>query len=161
MVKRILVALDGSEFAEAALDHAVAVATTFGAEIVLLRVVPAPSGMSREALASSQSRMATAEAEAYLKRIAAGLPQGGPPVERLVSVGWASDEILEAARRVDADFILLTSHGEGGHDRFETGGTMRLVLDAARASVMVIRAGHAIGMREGSGHYRRILAPGE
>ena len=159
MVKRILVPLDGSELAEAALDHAVSVATTFGAEIVLLRVVPAPSGMSRDALASSQSRMATAEAEAYLNRVSSALPPGGPPVETLVSVGWASDEILDAARRVDADFILLTSHGEGGHDRFETGGTMRLVLDAARASVMVIRAGHPRRTQEGIGHYRRILAP--
>ena len=40
MYKKILVAFDGSEASKHALDHAVNIAEPFGAEIVVLSVVP-------------------------------------------------------------------------------------------------------------------------
>ena len=42
MYKRILVPLDGSPLAEAALSHAEGLAQQFGSEVVLLRVVVSP-----------------------------------------------------------------------------------------------------------------------
>ena len=137
MIERILVPLDGSAFAEAALPQAVALADAFAAEIVLLRVVgPAPGDAPR---ANFAWRLLRAEAEAYLEEIADRLGAGERDVRVQVTQGDPADEILEFSRIEQIDLIILSLHGHGRDTSCAGGGTAHRVRSAATVSLLVIR----------------------
>jgi len=141
MLKRIMVALDGSTLAEQTLPYASALARAFGAEVVLLRVVETPSGAaSRAALDSFDWRMERTEAVAYLEDIKALLKEEGLDVDIDVTAGRACEEILEMARARDVDALVLASHGAGGLSEFRMASTAQKVVFAAERSVLIVPA---------------------
>jgi len=73
MYKRILLPLDGSDLAEQALPHAIALAERFHSELVLLRVlIPLPrSPTTTEAALLRATEEAMIFAREYLDRVAA------------------------------------------------------------------------------------------
>ena len=139
MFKHILVPLDGSKLAEAALPVAASLAQTLKAPVTLLHVIEqdAPDEVHRDRHLTD-----SAEAEAYLAETAA---HSFPPK---VKVDWhvhtaavadvARSIVDHSADEFQPDLILLCAHGNSGmHDLFfgniaqqvaATGGTPVLLV---------------------------------
>ena len=125
MMTRILVPLDGSEEAKAALPYAMALATP-GTEILLLTVVPGDDGADA--------------ARAALEQAAQPMRAAGHTVQTEVGVGDPAGRILESAANTGADTIVMASRGRGAVGRLIHGSVADRVAHEARVPVMVIRA---------------------
>jgi nucleotide-binding universal stress UspA family protein len=130
----VLVPLDGSGFAELALQVATGLTEVAGGRIRLLQTVPA--GDPRSDPTDAEHR-AGRDAAQYLQHVAerlAGL--GLKAVETAVWRGGAASAIIEAAR--DADLIVMTVHGaEHGHPVLSR--VTRAVLRGTRVPVLLVR----------------------
>jgi nucleotide-binding universal stress UspA family protein len=120
----ILVPLDGSEEARAALPYAMALATP-GTEILLLTVVPAEAGV--------------AAAQAALEPVARRLRTAGHAVQTEIAVGDPAERILDTAARSGAGMIVMASHGRGAVGRLIYGSVADRVAREATVPTMVVR----------------------
>ena len=139
-MKRILVGLDSSDRARPVLTAAIDLATRTGAKLVLLRAVGVPVELPVEAYrlsASSLAEVLQQEAERDLRELAGTVPAGLVETVR-VGVGPAWQVLCEAAKEIDADLIVIGSHGFGMLDRF-LGTTAARVVNHADRSVLVVR----------------------
>ncbi len=141
---RIVVPLDGSESAEAALEPARVMARTFGATLTLLRVVPAPmeltsvSGVPGVRVEGEGHRTRTAEASSYLDGVAAGF--GDPRPETLVvEHRGAAEGVIAGVQRAEGDLVVLSTHGRGGLARAVLGSVADKVIRGSVQPVLAIR----------------------
>ncbi len=133
-MKRILVPLDGSDFAEAALGSAVPLARRHGAEIHLLSVVsnvpPAPMAFGDETFLMGWINEEQARVRGYVEGVAektANLLED-LRVAAHVGVGRVSTTISDTARDLAADLVVLTTHGRGAFQRAWLGSTADQLL---------------------------------
>jgi nucleotide-binding universal stress UspA family protein len=146
MLTHILIALDGSPLAESALEEARRVLSP-GAYITLLMVIPKP-GMAiydfelTGALAPTyESRLAEVltRARNYLQNIAAPLELDG---YRVSSVAQFGDDpavaITNTAKEVQADAIIMSTHGRSGISRWVFGSITGNVLSITTCPVLVV-----------------------
>ena len=138
-IEKILVPLDGSDLAEAALETAINIlkeqpATT----LVLLRATESPR--PPEAESPAEQARAVHEAESYLNGVAAGLRECGiTRVKTTVWSGPAAPTIVEAAEVEKADLIVLCSHGRGGVGPLIFGSVAESVLHGTRTPILLVR----------------------
>jgi nucleotide-binding universal stress UspA family protein len=120
VITNVLVALDTSPRAPKVLDAAVELARTFGARMRLFRGVELPPDIPPAAATHGDPvpphviAVVTAELRALERRVE------GPGVvfgEPIVRVGRPWRTILEVARELDVDLIVVGSHGFHGWDR--------------------------------------------
>ncbi len=145
MFKRILVTLDGSDFAERALDPAFQIAKICQAEVVLLRVL-APDAIALSAGAGPQyldlynmrEDAERSESEAYLRAIRAEWKAAGVTVETRVALGAPPEMILRTAAGSGADLIVMSTHGRSGLDRFLYGSVAEAVLRGTQLPLLLI-----------------------
>jgi nucleotide-binding universal stress UspA family protein len=146
--RKLLVALDGSEFAERVLPYAQALANDFGGQILLLSVPEVPETWKYGAMGEAVAKL-RAETEGamrqYLEGIAIPLRQAGAQVETMVTGSGPARTIVAVAKSEGADLIMLATHGRGGMDRLFMGSVADRVLQNTRQSVFLvpIRAMHA------------------
>jgi nucleotide-binding universal stress UspA family protein len=140
-IKKILVPLDGSVVAEAALAPAVETARDKGASLVLVRAAEAYTviGDPTEAQVA-----AVREAEEYLAGVRARVLRGGVrDVDVTVWYGPAAEAIAEAATYRKADLIVMSSHGRSGLGRLVLGSVAETVLRTTTIPILLIRPGGA------------------
>lgn len=146
MFKHLLVPLDGSGFAEAALPPALELAAQFDSDITLLRVVTPPrrgeGAMSPES-ADFMIKLRDdlyREAIDYLQQQKGSLRQQNFKVHYLVAESEdIAAEILSAVRGSDADTVVMCTHGRGGLSRWLFGSVATRVLQSANVPVLVVR----------------------
>jgi nucleotide-binding universal stress UspA family protein len=133
-VQNLLVPLDGSPYAEAALAPALTLGRSAGAVCTLLRVVgheadgPEGPGQLRE------------EARAYLEGLAGRLREQGHQVRtRLHTHRSPAAAILEEAACGPYDLVALATHGRGGLARLLLGSVADKVIRGATIPVLVCR----------------------
>jgi nucleotide-binding universal stress UspA family protein len=136
--ERILVPLDGSAAAEAALAFAELIPSR---TVRLLTVEPDAAGPM---LASAPEVEAWREArrvegQAYLERAGEGLRRQGREVETEVAFGDPAEQIVGAAAAVD--LVMMGSHGRGAGGRVAYGSVADRVARHAPAPVLVVRGG--------------------
>jgi nucleotide-binding universal stress UspA family protein len=142
-VKRILVGLDGSPRAPGVLAAAVAIGQAQGARVVLLRSVGLPPDVPQDFWKTTEEPLLDLlqrRAKEYLKEEVAKVPPevfGG--VEIAVGVPWQA--VCEMARTLEADLVVIGSHGYAGFDRL-LGTTAAKVVNHAHCSVLVVREPH-------------------
>ncbi|MBC7286588.1 MAG: universal stress protein [Armatimonadetes bacterium] len=138
MYRRLLVPLDGSELAEIALTHAESLAKAFGAEIVLVRVVPLPPARVAcpSPIASVEAEFA--EAKEYLSSVANRLQQNGILARTSVRQGDVAEEIIQEADSQDCDLIVMSTHGRSGIARWVYGSVADRVLRYGMQAVPAI-----------------------
>ncbi len=142
--RHILVPLDGSQIAAAALPYAVAVARAASARISLLAVVESspthiglPSAVGRE----GDERHVT-ESTAYLESVAAPLRAAGLAVTTVVRHGNPAEEILAEAEAEDGSLVVMATHGRTGLDRARAGSVARHVMRHAVVPTLVVPPGN-------------------
>lgn len=140
---RVLVCLDLSPGSEMSLPYVLGVAKTFGSAVTLVHVMelhrlahsgPQPS----DVLGWEISRQ---EASAYLERLQKETTEAlGRPTQARLEQGQPAERIVELAREIGADLIVLSSHGEGAGTASNLGSTAQHVLAIARSSVFIVHA---------------------
>lgn len=146
MFEKILVPLDGSEFAECALEPGFGLARKFGSEVILLRVavpeellVGLPSLVpSFRELRSAENHRDREEAEAYLYGIKMQWLGAGVPVRTEAISGTPPELIVDQAKAAGAGLIVMCTHGRTGFSRLIYGSVAEAVLRGARIPVMLI-----------------------
>jgi nucleotide-binding universal stress UspA family protein len=139
-MKRILVGLDNSPRASSVLDAALVVARAFGAKLHLFRAVGLSPDIPAEAYSAAPDLVVqrmiergTRELEDFAGRVPPDL-LGGTSAH----IGTPWQAICDAAKEVDAELILIGSHGYTGLDRL-LGTTAAKVVNHADRSVLVVR----------------------
>jgi nucleotide-binding universal stress UspA family protein len=147
----ILVPLDGSPLAEAALASALPLTEAFAAKIHLLRVAEPPTyPMYGDGYAyiPYDEDADLAEARAYIEDQAAALRGRGLEVSATVLVGTAGRTIEAFARDQDVDLIAMATHGLGGLGRLVLGSVATDVLRRGIAPMLLVRSAGAADQAE-------------
>jgi nucleotide-binding universal stress UspA family protein len=131
-LRRILVPLDGSDFARQALPVALDLATAAAAEVILLSAVEPPA-QSPGALIVMRN-----EAAQELQRVAIGCA-AQTAVRTEVVVGYPAEAIVDEAARIEADLIVMATHGRGGIRRWALGSIADKVLHATSTPLLLVR----------------------
>jgi nucleotide-binding universal stress UspA family protein len=157
MAKKILIGLDGSSLAEAALPYVDLFARASHASVVLVRVVqidempsetpeepvpdqalpttPSGRGFSSDI---AQGQRAQSEAEHYLHAIVEQMGKNGVVAEAVVAVGDPATVLLEEAQLGDAEMIFLSTHGRSGLGRWIYGSVADAVMRRANVPVLLV-----------------------
>lgn len=163
MYKRVLVTLDGSTTSEAVLPAAQEFCRATGAEATLLMVAaaphsvvdtprplvtagaPAPGGVvpvpgARTIETRGQAiDVAREDVGRYLDSKAALLAAEGVTVHTHVAFGEPVEEILAHVREVDADLIMMATHGHTGLGQVVFGSVASRVLGSGVRPVLLVR----------------------
>jgi nucleotide-binding universal stress UspA family protein len=136
---RILVALDGSVLAEAAVWNALDLAGQSGATLSLLRAAEAYALPGTDKVEAQVT--AIREAEEYLAAVVRRLADRGfKRVEPHVWYGPAAAAIVEAAAAQKADMIVMSTHGRSGLGRLILGSVAESVLRGTNIPILIVRA---------------------
>ena len=140
-VKRILVPIDFSNCSRKALLYALPLAKDHQAAITLLYVVPPAygagdfGGIDYGQLETSMKEGGQKE----LEKMAAEIAAGAESVDTLVRVGSPAREIIETARRLPVDLIVISTHGRTGLPHVFLGSVAEHVVQRAPCPVLVVR----------------------
>lgn len=136
MFERILVPLDGSPTAEAALSLIDPLLHLKNAAVHLLTVVPV-NVVEGTPLDGGAIRVAGQAARIYADGKVARLRQAGVEAACHVRYGAAADEILKFSAAGDTQLIALTTHGRSGISRLMMGSVAERVLRSSGAPILV------------------------
>ncbi|MBK5219842.1 MAG: universal stress protein [Thermoleophilia bacterium] len=138
LYRNILVAVDGSPDAEAALRHAAALARDQNARLTLLSVAPAAASTAGVGGATPADPL---EFHAKMLREAAASVPDDASVSTLLERGDAADAILATAAKGSHDLIVMGSHGHSRFHRALLGSVSERVLKASETPVLLMRGG--------------------
>lgn len=153
MYRKILVALDGSEPSNHALEHAATIAKKFDAELILVAVVQrmmipifpdegfgaVPLSAAKD-MAQYQDKMRVLyqnvlkEAEEKVKE-----EYPGVKTESILKEGRPSATLVEQAEKDDVDIIVMGSRGIGGYTGWILGSTSRRVVDSCTKPILIVK----------------------
>ncbi|MDI3341797.1 MAG: universal stress protein [Sphaerobacter sp.] len=147
--RRILVPLDGSAYAEAALPVAVQLARAFDAELVLVRVAEtsqiyrtltptAPTPIAVETLDEIAAQVRS-EARSYLHQVAERLQREGVRVQSEVLEGFPTEQLLAYERDQTVDLVVMATHGRSGVSRLVFGSVAERILRLGQTPVMMVK----------------------
>ena len=139
-MKKILVAVDGSEPSLRGLEASVPIARAFGAQLTVVEVIepfgplpgyygaPPPGAERREWLA-----------EQRFERAHELLDATDVPWDRVVREGHPADEICALAEEGGYDLIVVGARGQSAVGRFLTGSVSDRIVHHAPGAVLVVR----------------------
>ena len=140
-LERILVPVDFSDCSLDALKYAVVVAKQAQASLMLLHVLePVSYGLD---FTLGQSRARHLEVETWTKRLeelAATHQHPDMVVESRLRGGFPADSILDAAKTLPCDLIVMGTHGRRGISHTISGSVAEAVLRKAHCPVIAVRS---------------------
>lgn len=152
----ILVAVDGSESAQRAVDVAIALGTKFRARLTVLHILDVPvtpysSDQPVEVEIRNIDSAARTEGEKMVSSAAALAKEMG--IERITekvikSMGSVSDGITEYAKENGMDIIVVGTRGSGRIKKLLVGSIATGVVNSAPCSVVVVREQRHPGSQE-------------
>jgi nucleotide-binding universal stress UspA family protein len=140
MFKQILVPVDlaDTDLAKAAIETAVSLANASGGSVRLLNVLPATPAMLAEYVPPDFDAQQRQSAEEALTIIAKESGLNGGRIGTAVRQGGIYHEVLEEAKEIGADLIVMSSHRPGMKTYF-LGSNAGHVVRYASCSVLVVR----------------------
>ena len=139
-LKRVLVPVDFSDCSKKALAYAVPFAKQFGAEIVIIYVVqpyppvPEMTAVDFDAILTQARKGGEGELAKLRESITDDVT-----VKTVLRVGRPDLEIVRAADELNADLILLSTHGRTGLGRMFLGSVAEHVTRYAHCPVLTVR----------------------
>lgn len=140
-LKKILVPIDFSSCSEKALTYALAFSKQFGASIVLLHVVHINySGIEFGLVDFPSLEQEVADgARKSLMELSKKMISADVEVEVVVKTGQSFRQIAEAATELEADVIIMSTHGNTGLKHVLLGSTTENVVRYAPCPVLTVR----------------------
>ncbi|MGI9145670.1 MAG: universal stress protein [Chloroflexota bacterium] len=141
MFRKLLVPLDGSDSAERARPYAVRLGRAGGGGITLVQVAPPPPSMSVEGVDWAQYQgQAVEDAERYLAAVAETLRDQVPVETVVVPNGNPAAQILDQVRYLQADGVVMATHGRTGLAHALYGSVAETVLAESGVPVFLVHA---------------------
>jgi nucleotide-binding universal stress UspA family protein len=147
MFKKLLIATDGSDLSQKAIDSGIALASSLNAKVVFLRVVPRyPTAYFEGAVALDPTDLARIEnqwndeAKKTLDRACeAALARAVKATSVAVKSDFIAETVIAAAKKHKCDAIVMASHGHKGFKRMLLGSETLNVLTHTQIPVLVLR----------------------
>lgn len=139
MLKKILVALDGSDLAERVLQALEELQLHSEAKIILAHVIPPPESnleIAADRPHPESPGVSFLQIEKQLQSYQAKLPVAS---EVEISTGDAAEEIIRLANIYKVDLVVIGSRGLTGVKRIVLGSVSSQVVEEAPCSVLVIK----------------------
>lgn len=147
MYQRILIATDGSDLSNKAVNSALELAALCKAELVALKVVPrypqsyfeGGIALQPEEVARVEKQWAT-EGQAVVDLVQKMATEKGISAKSFtVQSDVVSDAILATAQKEKCDLIVMASHGRKGITRLLLGSETQHVLTHATVPVLILK----------------------
>ena len=144
MFKHIIVPIDGSATSHLAIDKAIGLAKAFGSRVSAVFIIDTyPFAGVGTDFAYGQAEYlsaATAEANAAIKDAKIAFAQADISVNTSVIEAHAAWRgVVQAAESMQADLIVMGSHGRSGLEKLVLGSVTQAVLAHTRLPVLVVR----------------------
>jgi nucleotide-binding universal stress UspA family protein len=144
---KILLAIDGSSFSDAAVEEVASRPWPDGSEVDVLSVSEPPAIPLGEAAAlpsryyEEMEKIVQEQSSAIVDRAVTRLRSGASSlrVTKDIVAGHPVKEIVERAERWGADLIVVGSHGYRGFKRLLLGSVSQAVASHAKCSVEIVR----------------------
>lgn len=139
-MKKILVATDGSDASQKAVDRAVELAKDNNAEIIVVNVAEdfCPIGLV-EVDCDTIRELVLKESKGIMAKAAAKFRDAGINVKEVIEFGSPAETIIEVADREKVDEIILASRGKHGVKKLLMGSVASRVLEWAKCPVIVVK----------------------
>lgn len=143
--QHILVPVDGSATSLVAVKQAADIAKAFGSKVTAICILTIDPFVGVEFintkdLNESYIKQATAGVQELLDQAKQQFAQEGVEVETKIVEGQViHKEIVNAAEQVNADLIVIGSHGRKGFKKMVLGSVAQSVLGEAQVPVLVVR----------------------
>ena len=140
-ISKLLVSLDGPEFAERVLPYALLLARSFQSEILLLSVPEVPEAHRFGAVVDPVKRLrreAEIEAWQYFAGIFASIQDDCPSGWIIVTGSRPASTIVSVGESEEVDLIMLATHRRGGLDRLWMGNVAERVVRRTRRPVLLL-----------------------
>lgn len=147
MIKRILMATDGSKTSVRALKVAIEMAKKMGAKLALVGVIDNRLYVGQSVLAQDSPTRLAEPVEDYLMQVVGAYlsdasmlcKKTGIEPEIVIRSGHPAEEILKEARRWKADLLVLGSHGKSGIGSVMGSVTFGVLHGESRVPILVVR----------------------
>ena len=147
MYKRILLAVDGSTLSKKAATHAIGLAASTGADLVVMTVVHRyPVAYFEGSITYNANDIGevekkwVAEAQARLDVVRSQADAAGVKTRTsVVKSALVAESVIAASRKHKADLIVMASHGRKGIKRLLLGSETQHVLTHSTLPVLVLR----------------------
>jgi len=139
MLKKILIATDGSDHARKAIGFASDIATKYKATVYLIHVVPPLHSVAEvdvKKIQDNQQKFANQiieEAEREVKK------KGVEGYQSTILQGEPAREIIEFARKNSVDMIVMGSHGAGKVEMLILGSVSNKVCHLANCTCVTVK----------------------
>jgi len=135
LTSRIMIALDGSNVSESAVDAGIGLAQALDAHVMLIHVVdPIDIDIAASPSVAEEVREGAAQ---LLERTLRSLPDS-VVADSMLREGTVTAEIVSAARMWDADLIVMGTRGRGRLAQFVLGSTAEGVIRSAPCPVLTV-----------------------
>lgn len=144
--QHILVPVDGSEISFSAVKHAAQIAQAFHAKLTLISLIAEDpftgvdfyysAAIMKEYFIEAETNAKKALAEAL--NLAADI--GANAESKIVKGAVSAEGIVASAHELQADLIVMGSHGRKGFQKFFLGSFAQDVLASSELPVLVIKA---------------------
>lgn len=138
-MQKILMAHDGSAAADEALMQAARVAQKFGAALTIISVVPNLCFSEIGVDCDTVNRLYRAEVEGIMNRIQAMTKEEGIKAETLILEGNPSDVIVDHAKGMGIDLLVVGSTGKHSTGRTILGSVTSRIVANSPCSVLVVK----------------------
>jgi len=138
MIKKVLLAYDGSEPASKAFQFAADLAQRYRAELFVLTVAEVPA-FAEDVETEALVEHSTGYHQRLLDGLKARTEDLGVPVHLELVVGHPARQIIAQAERHGVDLIVMAHRGRGVLDRWRLGSVTHRVLSYAECPVTVVR----------------------
>lgn len=140
-VRQILVPIDFSDCSKKALQYALPLAKEQGAALTLVYVIPPVYGTGEYEVINYAQLEATMRhtAEEGMAKLVADEIRDEVPAHSTVCIGSPAREIVELARSLPADLVVIATHGRTGLKHVFLGSVAEHVVQRAPCPVLVVR----------------------
>jgi nucleotide-binding universal stress UspA family protein len=141
-LRRILVPTDFTETSDRALDWAMGIAARVGASLTVMHSYEIPIVGFPDGAIVATPEIATRIADASRAALESTVEQRrgrGVPVDSVLREGVAWEEINAVADAIDADLVVIGTHGRRGLARALLGSVAENVIRTAHRPIVTIR----------------------
>src|SRR4030042_1249428 len=139
-MQKLIVADDGSTFAQKAIDKAVELSKKEESEIICVNVIEdfCPIGLT-EIDCNIVRELQMKEANTIIAAAVEKFKKAGVNARVIIEIGSPAEMIIEVAKREGADMIIATSHGRHGAKKFAFGSVTARLIEHSRVPVLVMK----------------------
>ena len=139
MLRRIIVPLDGSAFAETAIPAAAGLARGLRGHLELVMVhSPALSGPSPTAALTQDARIRAYEEAYVIQKARSSADAADGPVASSVLDGPVAATLIDHIRARKADLVVMTTHGRAGLSRFFLGSVADRLVREVHCPILLL-----------------------